>query len=77
MFTSSFVVNYDNESDIGYILIVDVDYPGYLKPLYRDLPFLLEKRVINRLTKLVCTIYEKKNYVCQIELLKHVWPNLS
>ena len=60
MFTANFVVNYDNESDIGYILIVDVDYPGYLKPLYRDLPFLPEKRVIIRLAKLVCTIYEKR-----------------
>ena len=40
--------------------MVDADYPAYLQPLPRDLLFLPEKRVINGVTKLVCTFYNKK-----------------
>ena len=46
--------------------MVDVDYPEYLQPFHRV--FLPEKRIINRVTKLVCTFYDV--YVCQIGLLK-------
>ena len=40
--------------------MVDADYPAYLQPLPRDLLFLPEKRVINEVTKLVYTFYNKK-----------------
>ena len=70
MFTFDFIMNYDKESDISYALLIDVDYPVYFKPLQRDLPFAPEKRVINGVIKLVCTFYNKKNYLCGIELLQ-------
>ena len=39
-----FVKNYDKKnSDKGYILEVDVDYPSKLHKLHSDMPFLLEK----------------------------------
>lgn len=34
MFTHDFIINYNKNSDLGYTLIVDADYPKYLKPLY-------------------------------------------
>ena len=55
MFTFDFIMNYDEEIDIGYSLMVDVDYPLYSQPSHRDLPILPEKRVINGVTKLVHT----------------------
>ena len=38
--------------------------------MHRDLSFLPEKSAINWVTKLMCTFYDKRNYVYQIELSK-------
>ena len=35
-----FIKNYDEDSDKGYILEVDVKYPKKLYGLHEDLPFL-------------------------------------
>ena len=40
MFTEDFIKAYDEESDIGYSLFVDVEYPKTLHMLHSDLPFL-------------------------------------
>ena len=56
--------NYDEESDEGFILEVDVEYPENLHNLYSeysDLPFLPERMKINKCSKLVCNLYYKKN----------------
>ena len=70
IFTESFIKNYDENSDTGYILEVDVEYPENLHKLHRDLPFLPERIKINKCSKLVCTLYDKENYVIHIEALK-------
>ena len=44
MFTPNFFINYDKNSDFYYTLLADVNYPEYLKPSRKDLPFLPEKR---------------------------------
>ena len=31
----NFIMNYNEESNIGYTLVIDVDYPVYLQPLHR------------------------------------------
>ena len=41
---SDFIKNYDVNSDKGYLLEVDVEYPKELHSAHRDLPFLCEKR---------------------------------
>ena len=46
-----------------YTLIVDVDYPVYLQPLHKDLPFLPDKSVITKETKLAFIFYDKKIYM--------------
>ena len=43
MITDEFVKNYDENSDTGYLLEVDVEYPKKLASDHRDLPFLPER----------------------------------
>ena len=43
-FDEDFVKNYDEDSNKGYILEVDVDFSKKLLNLYMDLPFLPEKK---------------------------------
>ena len=69
MFIFDFIINYNKESNIGYVLMADVNYPMYLKALHRDLLFLTEKGVTNGANILVCTLHDKK-CVCQIGSLK-------
>ena len=58
--TEEFIKNYDEDSDKGYILEVDVKYPKSLHGLHEDLPFLLERMKIGKCKKLVCNLYDKK-----------------
>ena len=67
-FTERFKKNYDENSDTEYILEVDAEYPENLHKLHRDLPFLPERMKINKCSKLVCTLYDKENYVIHIGL---------
>ena len=69
-FDEEFVKNYDENSDKGYILEVDVEYPENIRMLHSDLPFLPERMKINKCTKLVCTTLNKENYVVHIIALK-------
>ena len=43
MFIFDFIMNYDEESDIGYTLMVDVDYPLYLQSHTEIYQFYLKK----------------------------------
>ena len=65
-----FVKSYNKNSDKGYILEADVDYPNELQNIHSDLPFLPERMVINNTKKLVCNLNDKKNYVVHINVLK-------
>ena len=65
-----FMKNYDENSDIGYFIKVDLEYPKLLHDLHSDLPFLPEKMRINKHDKVVCTLYDKKNYVVHIRNIK-------
>ena len=62
--------NYDEDSDKGYILEVDVKYPENLHGLHEDLPFLPERMKIGKCKKLACNLYNKKNYVVHVRSLK-------
>ena len=42
-FNENFIKNYDEDSDKGYILEVDIEYPKHLHNLHSDLPFVSEK----------------------------------
>ena len=69
-FNKDFIKNCDENSTNGYILEVDVEYPNNLFNLHKDLPFLAERKKIEKCKKLVCNIHYKKNYVVYIRALK-------
>ena len=60
-FNENFIKNYDENSDKGYILEVNVECLKNLHGLHTDLPFLPGKVEINKCGKLVCTLDHKKN----------------
>ena len=70
MFDEKFIRNYDEDSNKGYILEVDIVYPKDLHDLLSNLPFLPEIMKINKCNKLVCNLYDKYNYVAHIRILK-------
>ena len=55
-FNEEFIKNYDEDSDKGYILEVDGEYPKNLHDLHSYLPFLPERMEINKCSKLVCNL---------------------
>ena len=60
-----FVKSYDKKnSDKGYILEVDVDYPSKLYRLHSDMPFLPERMKIDKTQKLVCNLHNKRSALC-------------
>ena len=65
-----FIKNYDKDSDKGYILDADVEYPKNLHDLHSDLLFLPERIKVNKCNKLLCNLYDKKNYIVHIRSLK-------
>ena len=69
-FDEDFIKNYDENSNKGYILEVDVEYHKNLHDLHSDLPFLPERMKINKCSKLVCNLYDKNNYIVHIRSLK-------
>ena len=58
-FNKSFIKNYDENSDKGYFLEVDVEYPKHLFNLHRDLPFLPERKKMGK-SKFVFDFHYKK-----------------
>ena len=69
-FKEDFTKNYDENSNKGYVLEVDVEYPKNLHNLHSDLPFLPEKKKIGKYNKLVCDFHDKRNYVVHLKTLK-------
>ena len=56
-----FIKNYDNDSNVGYIIEADIEYPKNLQSFHSDLPFLPERMKVNGCKKQVCNLYNKKN----------------
>ena len=55
---------------MGYFLEVDIEYPKQLFGSHEELPFLLERKKLEKVEKLVCSIEEKGKYVIRIRALK-------
>ena len=69
-FNEDFIKNYDENSNTGYFREVDIDYPKKSFDLHKDLPFLPERKKVNKVEKLICDIEEKTKYVIHITALK-------
>ena len=66
----NFIKNYDEDSDVGYFIEADIEYPKELHNKDSDLQFLPERMRVNECEKLVCNLYDKKDYVDHIRSLK-------
>ena len=69
-FKEDFIKKFDDKSDTGYFLEVDIDYPKELFNLHRDLPFLPKRKKVEKVEKLICSIEDKEKYVIHIRALK-------
>ena len=69
-FNKNFIESYNEESDEGYFLEVDIKYTEKLHELHNDLPFLPEKMKIEKFEKLVSNLHDKTEYVIHIRNLK-------
>ena len=56
-----FIKSYNEESHEGYFLEVHVQYLEKLQELLNDLPFLPERKKIEKFEKLVTNLHEKLN----------------
>ena len=54
---------YNEESDEGYFLEVDVQYLEKLHEIHNDLPFLPERMKIEKAEELVANLHDKTEYV--------------
>ena len=65
-----FIKNYNENSDEGYFLEVDVQYLEKLHELNNDLPFLPERMKTEKAKKLIANLHDKTDYVVHIRNLK-------
>ena len=70
MFTEDFIKSYDEEGDVGYLLVADIEYPKTFCMLHSDLPFSPDRMKVNKVKKLVCNVPDKENYSIHIAALK-------
>ena len=57
-FNKYFLENYNKDSDEGYFLELDVQYPENSHKLHIDLPFLHERIKIEKVEKLVAKLHD-------------------
>ena len=69
-FNERFIKGYNENSDRGYFLEVDVEYRKNLFNSHEDLSFLTEIKKLRKVKKLVCGTEDKKKYVVHIRALK-------
>ena len=62
-FNENFIKNYNENSDVGYFLEVDIEYPKQLWDSHKNLPFLPEGRKLEKVEKLSCSIEDIEKYV--------------
>ena len=66
----NFIKNYNEDSNVGYFIKTDIKYLKELHNKHSDLPFLKERMIVNKCKKLVCNLYDKRDYVDHIRSLK-------
>ena len=65
-FDERFIKDYGDNSNKGYFLQADAEYLKNLFSLHKDLPFLHERKKIEKCIKLLCNMHDKGKYVVHI-----------
>ena len=60
--------NHDENSDGGYCLEVDVEYAKNLFNFHKNIPYLPERKKLEKVEKPVCSIEDKKKYLVYIRI---------
>ena len=68
-FNEDFIENYNEDSDEGFFLEVDVQYPKILHELHYDLQFLPERMKIENIEKVVVNLHDKEECAIHIRNL--------
>ena len=71
-FNEDFIKNYNQDSNKGYFLEVDVQYTKKLHELHNNLPFLPERIKIEKVEKLSANLHDKTKFVIHIRNLKQL-----
>ena len=74
-FSEEFIKNYVEKSDKGYFLEVDMQYPKKLWNSHKELPYLPERKKIEKVEKPAGSIEDKEKYVIHIRALKEALDN--
>ena len=69
-FNKDFIKRFNEDSDEGCFLKIDVQYPEKLHELHTDLPFLPERIKIEKVRKLFTNLHDKSEYVIHKRNLK-------
>ena len=69
-YNEKFIKSFDEDSNRGYILEVDLEYPKSLHDFHSDLAFLPERMRIHKCNKLVCNLFDKNKCIVHIIALK-------
>ena len=69
-FDEGFIKIYNEKTDEGYFLEVDIQYPKNLHKTQSGLSFLTERMKIEKVKKLVAYLHQKTEYVIHIIDLK-------
>ena len=59
-FNEDFTKKYDEDSNAGYFLEVDIEYPKKLFNSHKYLQFLPERKKVGKVEKLICSIEDRK-----------------
>ena len=65
-FNENLKKNYNENSNVVYFLEVDVEHPKQLWISHKDLPFLPEGRILEKVEKLVFSTGDEEKYVIYI-----------
>ena len=69
-YTKVMIKNYNEDDEYGALHEVDTEYPNELHELHMNLPFLCDRKQINKTSKLIASFKDKKEYVIHISALK-------
>ena len=69
-FNEDCIKKYDEDSNTGYFLEVDIEYSKTLFNSHKYLPFLPEIKKVGKVEKLICVIENKGKHVIHVRALK-------